>query len=78
MLNGHIGEKNTLGVKDRASVIDGYQLIGTSSGAGSLLGKCQELRRLEPSRRDFDHRIDDATEWARRNKMHPTRLETIK
>ena len=42
------------------------------------LDKCEQLRRLEPSRRDFDRRIDDAIEWARDDNMLPTKLQTIK
>ena len=42
------------------------------------LDKCEELCSLEPSRRDFDRRIDDAIEWAREHHMLPTRLETLK
>ena len=42
------------------------------------LDKCEQLRSLQPSRRDFDRRIDDAIEWAREHDMLPTRLETIK
>lgn len=42
------------------------------------LDKCEELRGLEPSRRDFARRIDDAIEWARDNDKLPTKLQTIK
>jgi hypothetical protein len=42
------------------------------------LDKCERLRSLEPSRKDFDCRIDDAIKWAREHDMLPTRLETIK
>jgi hypothetical protein len=42
------------------------------------LDRCEELRGLEPSRRDFDRRIDDAINWAREHDMLPTGLETIK
>jgi hypothetical protein len=42
------------------------------------LDKCEQLRRLEPSRRDFDRRIADAIEWARDDDKLPTKLQTIK
>jgi hypothetical protein len=42
------------------------------------LDKCEQLRSLDPSRRDFVRRIDDAINWAREHDMLPTKLETIK
>jgi hypothetical protein len=42
------------------------------------LDKCEHLRSLEPSRRDFDRRIDNAISWAREHDMLPTRRDTIK
>jgi hypothetical protein len=42
------------------------------------LDKCEQLRSLEPSRRDFDRRIDNAISWAREHDMLPTRRDTIK